>query len=742
MMTILNRRSIWLFLISLSASCSVYADETMLRTGPRIGLVLAGGGAAGVAHVGVIKELERLGIRPDCVVGTSMGAIVAGLYASGYSPAELEQVVLDIDWTSILNDNSDRSTQHPMRRDSRVDPFSVSAQLPIGINEDGIQVIGGLVDGVKLSLLLRELTARAASAVNFDALPIPFRAIATDLVTGEQVIMKDGDLAHALRASMSIPGLFPAVKRNGRILVDGGVVNNFPTDVARELCAEVIIGVNIPGEEPDPRSLSTLTGSLVQLMALIVDKQAKKNEAALTHQDILIVPPVAEIGMLGFARAPEAVAIGISAAEAKSARLRALAEGRPDPQLAHVAEPLITSLIEYDRIAIHNNSGLDDAVITARLGLPAAGQVDTDDLQRRLQKIYGLDLFSSVNYRIDHQDDERVLVVIAEERTSGRSQFRLGLFLEDDFNGEGDYTLGFGTSFTQLNKLGGRINLDTALGANTGFRIEFEQPLDFNQTLFLQPTLGFIARTVPLYEKPGKRIADFRVKQSNVGVDFIWAPSESIRIGVGASYQWRQIELKTGSTTILEANQLDEDWQGGFRVGALFDYDTLDDADLPRFGQQFVVQVNVDPTDSEEDMGDILVDGLAAYSFGQNTLAGFTRIDAELDPDGIEPHFLGGFQRLSGFSRDELFGNIALMAGVRAYRRLAFDSLFGNEAFVGGSIEYGGVWDEWKEVDASDGLLHGSIFSGAETSFGPFVFSLGFGENDQWAMHFSLGQRF
>lgn len=186
--------------VCLSLLCFVPLAQSEIEnrsSKTKIGLVLAGGGAAGLAHVGVIKELERIGIRPDCVVGTSMGAIIAGLYASAYSSDELEEVVLDIEWENILNDYSDRGALHPMRRDSRVNPFSTSAKLPLGSDEDGVQFVGGMVDGVKLTLLLRELTSRVSSLPSFDMFPIPFRAVATDLETGEQVVMVEGDLALA-----------------------------------------------------------------------------------------------------------------------------------------------------------------------------------------------------------------------------------------------------------------------------------------------------------------------------------------------------------------------------------------------------------------------------------------------------------------------------------------------------------------------------------------------------------------
>ncbi|MBX2854360.1 MAG: patatin-like phospholipase family protein, partial [Rhodobacteraceae bacterium] len=192
----------------------------------RLALVLSGGGAAGAAHVGVIRALEEVGLRPDCVAGTSMGAIVGGLYASGMGVEEMENVVSAIDWLAILDDTADRGLIHPMRRRARTDPRVLLNNLPVGADEGGVRTDAGLIDGNRLLLILRELTLDTAGVRNFDNLDLPFRAVATNLATGEAVEIGEGDLAVALRASMSLPGLFPPIVLEEQVLVDGGVANN------------------------------------------------------------------------------------------------------------------------------------------------------------------------------------------------------------------------------------------------------------------------------------------------------------------------------------------------------------------------------------------------------------------------------------------------------------------------------------------------------------------------------------
>lgn len=736
-----------LLFVPLVTAPNLHAEEPQ-----RLGLVLAGGGASGLAHVGVIKELEKLGLRPDCIVGTSMGAIVGGLYASGYTAAEIEDVVLNIDWSTILNDYSDRSLLHPMRRDSRVDPFSVAASLPLGIDEEGVRVVPGAIDGIKLSLLLRDLTSTVKGVRNFDRLPIPFRAVATDLETGQEVILRRGDLATALRASMSIPALLPAVERNGKILVDGGISNNFPTDVARAMCGDVLIGVNLPDATPDRRQLTSVTGTVTQLMALMVSRQEKINQASLTEGDVVLLPNTQDIKLLDFHRATDAIELGSQAVLASMNRLEKIIASR---SAAHQQQQAVATTVaenhrvdrtlSYDAVRIENPTRLDDRIISSRLGLSESGWIDVDTFGTELVKIYGLGLFGSVSYRLDDLDgseDQSELVVSVDNPTHGNTSFRVGLTLEDDFQADADYTLGAGVSFTHLNDLAARVDIDVLTGSTLGFQANFEQPLDFRQTRFVETTASFLKSTVPVYENGQGRVADFTVSEGRLGSTLIWAPSSRFRIGGGVSYRWNRVQRRTAGLEILQLTGLDEDWDGGARVGLALDYDSLDSSDLPHHGSQISIRFDVDIEDKEENVGEVSVDAITARTFGSYTLSGFLSLDGELEPEGIDPHFLGGFQRLSGLAQDELFGNIAIVSGVRAYRNFALNQLFGLEAFIGGSLEYGGVWDEWRDIDSANALFHGSIFGGAETTFGPVLLGLGLGEENAWAARFSIGYRF
>lgn len=710
---------------------------------PRIGLVLSGGGAAGVAHVGVIRELEALGLRPDCIAGTSMGAIVGGLYAAGYGPADLERVVTEIDWGSILNDASDRGNVEPVRRESRIDPFSIQARLPLGLKDGTVRVAGGLVDGVKLSLILRQLTAPAAGITDFDRLPIPFRAVATDIKTGAPVVMGSGDLALALRASMSIPALFPPVARDGLVLVDGGVSNNLPIDVARALCAEVVIAVHIPPSAPDDASVASLSGSLAQTLSIFIHARSRELIASLGPDDVLLVPAVGDVGMLDFNAAPDTIDLGINAVAGAVPRLAALAKDRPRPA-ARPAIDLQGQKIPYDRLEIAYAGVLDPEVIRRRLDLPPQGPVDTATLQTAIARVYGLDLFGQVGYRIEPRDGERVLVVEAQPRETGEVELRFGLGLVDGFEGTNGFTVTAGASWTELDPLGARLDFDGAFGDQSAARLIYEQPLGPGRDFFLRGVGLYVARTQALFPQIDTRIAEFSVQTASLGAELLYAPGDWGRLGLGLGYQLQRADIQTGDPALLDLLGIDNNWEGSVRVGPLLDYDTLDDPDLPRQGEQLAVSIALDPfADGQDSAGEVIASGMVVRSLGQITLAGFGLIDGELNPGAlIEPHFLGGFQRLSGFATDELVGNVAVLAGVRGYRRFGFDSPFGREAFAGASIELGGVYDSWGDIGYDGAFWAGAIFGGVQTSFGPLILGLGFGEGGQIGGSFSLGVRF
>lgn len=721
-----------ILLLTGALATSAMADR------PRIGLVLGGGGAAGVAHVGVIRELERLGIRPDVVTGTSMGAIIGGLYAAGYTPDDLERVALEIDWASILNDSSDRRLQHPLRRDSRLEPLSVQADLPIGIGAGGVQVDAGLVDGIKLTAILAQLTYPVNQIGDFDDLPIPFRAVATDLATGRPVVLNKGPLVEALRASMSIPALFPPVVIDGKLLVDGGVSNNLPIDVARDMGADIVIVSSIPPAEKDAAELGSFAASLGQTLSIFIHARTRDLLATLGTEDVLLVPDVGAVGMLDFADAPATIVEGAKTVEQAQPRLTALAAGRAMPAVWTPVGDIRNAPISYDRIVVEYDGALDPEVIRRRLGLPERGTVTGRDIETAISRVYGLDLFENVVYRYRRVDGDDVLVVEATQRNDGLARPRLGIALNDTFGDDGSFTIAVGGSITQLNALGGRVDLDLSFGAVDAAQVRFEQPLDLDQTLHLRATGAYLNTSGTVFQELDNPLSEIAVEQTFLGLEFFWTPADWGRVGVGAGFLHQTVDIRSGIVPGATTGRLVEDQ---VPLTLLFDFDTLDDPDLPRSGIQVAAIYEYDVVD-QDSPSSIELDALGAYSIGQNTISAFVRAAGELNPQGFDPEFIGGFQNLSGLSQNELLGNVTALVGLRYYRRFGFEHPFGKEAFAGASLEFGGAFSDWDQIGNDGGFIAGSIFAGVQTPFGPLILGFGMAEQGQYAGTLNLGFRF
>ncbi|MEM9059155.1 MAG: patatin-like phospholipase family protein [Pseudomonadota bacterium] len=722
------------------AALLAYSVATLptLADKPRIGLVLGGGGAAGVAHVGVIRELEKLGIRPDVVTGTSMGAIIGGLYAAGYTPKDLERVALEIDWSSILNDSADRRLEHPLRRDSRLEPLSVQADLPLGVGAGGVQVDAGLVDGVKLTAILAQLTTRVNQIESFDNLPIPFRAVATDLTTGQPVVLSQGPLVNSLRASMSIPALFPPVEINGRLLVDGGVSNNLPIDVARAMGADIVIVSSIPPAEKEASELGSFSASLGQTLSIFIHARTRELVATLEPQDVLLVPDVGAVGMLDFKEAPATIVEGAETVQQNEARLQSLAEARSALIARKSVGRIRSAPLSYDRIQIEYEGTLDQEVIFRRLALPAAGTVTGRDIETAIGRVYGLDLFENVTYRFRESAGENVLIVSASQRNDGLARPRFGIALDNTFGGDGDFTIAVGGSLTELNSLGGRLDVDLVFGNTDAAQFRFEQPLDLDHDFHFRGTGSYINSSGTVFQALDDPLSEIGVEQSSVTAEIFWTPDDWGRVGAGIGFVHQTVDVRTGTIPGTNTGRVVED-----QIPLLFslDYDTLDDPDLPRDGVQVGLSYSYDIAEADSPSS-ILFDALGAYSIGQNTLSVFFSAAGEIDPQGFDPRFIGGFQNLSGLAQGELLGNVTALAGLRYYRRFGFEHPFGKEAFAGGSIEFGGAYADWDQVGSDGSFFASSIFAGIQTPFGPLMIGFGAAEQGQYAATLDLGFRF
>ena len=365
---------------------------------PRIGLALSGGGARGIAHVGVLKVLEELRIPIHCVTGTSMGAIVGGTFAAGTSPTEMEKVVLAADWDEIFRDRPPRQ-EIAVRR--KVDDYKTLFAPEYGVKDGGLALPKGVIAGVSIESFFRVLATPAFGVSDFQKLPIPFRAMATDIETGESVVLDHGSVAQAMRASMSVPAAIAPVEIDGRLLVDGGIANNLPINEARKLCADVVIAVNISTPPLKRKEITSALNVATQLVNFLGKQTVDDQLKGLGKQDVLIEPDLGDISAATFDRSVEAIKIGEQATRAMADSLKRYS--LPPDQYAALRATQIAerkALGTVTEIRIEGLERTNPEVLSALIETKPGEPLSEEKISADLRRIYGRGDFESIGYHL------------------------------------------------------------------------------------------------------------------------------------------------------------------------------------------------------------------------------------------------------------------------------------------------------------------------------------------------------
>ena len=716
----------------------VLAQQRSALERPKIGLVLAGGGAKGAAHVGVIKVLEELGVPIDYIAGTSMGAIVGGLYASGLSSDELATAIISIDWNDIFDDKPARANRDFRRK---LDDEGFLIRYKLGFKDGSFQFPRGVINGQKLELVLRDFSKKAIRINNFDKLPIPFRAVATDIETGETVILGSGDLANAMRASMAVSGVFPPVENNGRLLVDGGLANNVPMDVARKMGADILIVVGFPERLKKRRELNSAVSIVVQSLDLLISQNSRIQLKTLRPQDVYIEPALGDIGAVSFDRAAEAIPIGEQAARDVAEKLENLARPRKALQLggSPSTAPANEAVI-IDFIRIENKSRLSDSLISSRLSQKPGDELDLDKLEQDISSIYGLDYFETVEYQVVIENDKTGIVITATERSTGLDSFRFGLNLESNFDGESKFNVSARYQKEGLNDLGGELFLQAIAGEKLGATAQFLQPLDPATRYYVNSGLSYLARNVFTFEN-GAKVAEFRISEA---IAILSAARQlgrwgALSVGLNHGYGWKDVNV--GPSTLQ-----DDD----FGIGAVFsrfNYDTFDQLEFPKSGTKGIAEFrrSTKALGGEDDFNKVTAQLRTARTWDRNTVlvsgnAGFT---FDGDSSAQDLFALGGLFNLSGFPSDELTGQNFASSTLIYYRNIgAQEGLLNVPLYLGASLEAGNVWDDRSDMGFDDLIVAGSGFLGVDLPIGPVYLAYGHAEGGNDSVYFFLGQTF
>jgi NTE family protein len=719
----------------LFASATIAAESAR----PRVGLVLSGGGARGAAHVGVLKVLDEMRVPIDAIAGTSMGAVVGGLYASGMSAQDIEKLISSVNWQDAFQDRPPRAELGFRRKQ---DDRNFLVRYALGIRGGRFVLPGGFVQGQKLEQVLRNATLPVADVQNFDRLPIPFRAVATDLESGAAVLMDSGDLVTAMRASMSAPGVFSPAQRDGRLLVDGGLVENLPIDAARQMGVDVLIVVDVSFPLYSRDELRSPLEVTNQAFAILIRRHTLEQRTLLGAKDIIIDPPLGRFASADFTRVPQALRAGEQAGRDAQQALSALALSEDD-YIRYLASrnprTTVPPVIEFVRPDAQSTeyARLIEATMKDVVGKP----LDKEAVQRQLSSIYALDLYESIDYSLVEEDGRTGLQISLRRKSWGPNYARFGLNLEDDFEGNSRYNAAMRIVMTELNSLGAEWLADLQIGDNPKLFTEFYQPLSLASRYFVAPRLDFDEHSV--FALAGeRRIAEYRVRTFEGGLDFGRELSNWGEMRVGLRSGSGRSHVLIGDPALPS----DEFNRGGFFTR--FSYDKLDSIFFPRRGQQLELEWRAerDNFGADRNFDTFSASWLIARSLDRNTLIFWTDMGTTVDRlPGPENSFrLGGFFNLSGLAPGFLSGPNYGIARLIYYRKIGRggSGVLDLPAYVGFSLEAGNTWQDRDDVSFHEIHKDASLFFGLDTPLGPVYLATGFDQNGDKAAYLFLGRTF
>lgn len=699
--------------------------------------MLSGGGARGAAHIGVLKVLEEQRIPVHAIAGTSMGAVVGGLYASGLSAAEIATLIDSEEWRAGFTEPAPRD-RLSFRRKSEDQNFLV--KFPLGIKSGSFRLPKALVSGQRVSQVLRRVTFPVARLDAFDQLPIPFRAVATDLETGDPVVLSGGDLVDAMRASLAAPGVFAPVEIDGRLLVDGGLANNLPVDVAQAMGVDVLIVVDVGFPLRKRDTLDSVTTISNQMLSILIRRGSDMQRARLGASDILISPDLGEASSFDFAIIPQATDLGESAARAALSRLSTLAStaDRYDAWVAaRAAARQQTPQIASVRVA-------ESAVRYQRLieGRFAAADLDVNGIDAAVSTLFGRGNFESVDYRVRGEAGD-TLEVAARRNSWGPNYVRFGLSLQDDFNGNSNYNAAARFVLADIGPLAAEWVWDAQVGVEPRIATEAHIPFGDEARWFWMPQARFELSNVPLV-RSGERIAEYRLRTSEYGLDVGRELSNWGEARAGVRRETGHARLRLGDPSLASSDEFDvREYFGRFSI------DTLDDRNFPRRGHYLVTEWRGERTGlgSDRNADVVTLDWLAARSRGRDTVALWTSFGTQVNSaeDNVRSLFpLGGFLNLSGIAPETLSGRHFAIARALYYRQIGRggEGFLNVPAYAGLSLEVGNVWDNRSDISLGSSLKQGSLFFGFDTLFGPVYIGTGFGEDSDSNFYLFLGRTF
>lgn len=724
-----------------SAPAGLAAGSATERSGrPRIGVALSGGGARGFAHVGVLRALESLRIPIDCIAGTSAGSAVGAAYASGLSPDEIERALRSADWDrDMFDDAPPRRDQQPRRKHEEK---AYLLDLTIGYRDGEVMMPPGLISGQKIELFLHRMLGASTPLASFDQLPIPFRAIATDLEAGEMVVQDRGSLVTAVRASMAVPSAFAPVQSAGRLLVDGGLTRNMPVDVVREVCADVVIAVDIAGELLKRDQLGNAFGVAGQMINILMERNMRESRAQVrAGQDVMIKPDLGDLGSAAFSRGVDGIPAGERATLAAAQALSPLAMS-PEAYAAW-QQARASRVVRNDAFSGVRVVGIDPqqgAGLLAQTGFPSSGTLDRERLSRTINRWNSAGDFDRIGYAlVPDGSGGQVLELEVLERAWGPNFLRFGLGAAADSNANGVFNIMLGFRRPRFNEWGGEFKTELQFGSTSRLTAEWFQPLSRgNARFFVNP--AFVAEEVPLWVFFRRsRIAEYGLRTVQGGLDIgIEGRYGEARLGAFGGQRSAEVRTGIGLLPITEGSYF------GGQLSLIADQ--LDATDFPREGYLLALTLRAEDVKPVGGPGfttqSAHLAGKQVVSWGDHTFAAAVRLGEASDRIALNQLFsLGGFMNLSGLQLNQVLGTSLRYASLSYQNQiLMLPNPLGRGVYAGLAIEAGEMRGPSLGLQ-SDGWISGATaYVGAHTAIGPVYLGYGRASKNNRLLYLFLGR--
>lgn len=717
-------------LISISLKINTVQAETFSTGRPKIGIALGGGGALGLAHIGVLKWLEENRIPVDYVAGTSMGGLIGGCYATGMSAGEIETFLKSINWNQLFDTVPPLKNVDFRRQEDQRD---YSAEVEIGWKNQGVKLPQGLT-GYRISLLLSRIALPYSSIQSFDELPIPFRCVAADIIHNEPWVMADGSLAEAMRATMAVPGVFTPVERDGRLLIDGGIFDNVPTDVAKKMGADVIIAVHLNADKGKPRDSKNSIVLFDTINAILEGN----SQPSLGLADVVLEPQRGNLSMISWNSIDQFITYGYQVAAEQASQLKKYSLSEADWQQylkqRNERKKSIHSSVP-EQIMVLGASPQNETAIKSRLQTHLGKPLDPVRLEADLTDILGSSFYESLRYEYQIRDGIPTLVIKVVEKSYGPP------FMDFAIN------MGIGGEQTQINPrvrltafntsgLGSEWRTDIGVGTELYFFSELYNPI-FASNFFVAPFVKFNQSTLGMFDN-GYQINSYKNDNSEAGLDLGYSFEKSAELRAG---------YILGNQTLRQESGEEKPWDlnGGIRRAHLkWNFNNTDEMIFAKKGFEWKLEANwydLAPG-SPEPFGQVETQLIKCFPVGAKDRI-FTMVAAGDSFQGTPPWAqqfrLGGPFRLGCYNINELSGNNYLLENIGYLKSLGAFPMSSRDIYLGIWYENGGVFENWSQQELKHDIAVGLV---STTIFGQVYLGISYGEEGNQSVNFILGHIF